>query len=394
MRIADIVQRRFRHPTDRSRDSDGHAHPGPVTQTSSALLSVRAEDGTEGFILCGAHDVPDDLLDGLIRPLLVGRDAWRREAIWQTLYKRQRGAGGRFTDKALAAVDLALHDLCGKLAGLPVWRLLGGARDRIPAYASTMCGDDLPGGLATPQDYARFAQTLVARGYRAIKLHTWMPPLKGAPDVRADYAACAAVREAVGPDIALMLDPNHWYSRQDTLWLGLRLQELGFAWMEEPMEEASLSAYRWLNDRLSLPILGPETMAGKHFTRAEWAAAGACDMLRTGVWDVGGLTPSLKVAHLAESFWMSCEIHGGGAGNLALAGAIANTTWYERGLLHPFLDHETPPPHLRRIDDEMDADGFVALRDSPGLGQDVDLDYVADNQLWTASPGLAGASGV
>ena len=79
-----------------------------------------------------------------------------------------------------------------------------------------MCGDDIENGLATPADYGRFAEWLVkTRGYKAVKLHTWMPPIPGAPNVKMDYAACAAVREAVGPDIPLMLDPNHWYSRAE-----------------------------------------------------------------------------------------------------------------------------------------------------------------------------------
>jgi len=159
--------------------------------------------------------------------------------------------------------------------------------------------------------------------------------------------------------------------RADALWLGRRLEELGFLWMEEPMEEASLSSYHWLSANLSLSILGPESMAGKHWTRAEWIAKGACDLMRTGVWNVGGIGPALKCAHLAESFGMSCEVHGTGAGNLAVCAAVANATWYERGLLHPFIDYDPPPPYLRRIDDEMDGDGYVHLRPEPGLGQDI-----------------------
>jgi L-alanine-DL-glutamate epimerase-like enolase superfamily enzyme len=360
------------------RDSDGHGHPGEPHEVRSALLTLTADDGTVGRTLAAPHDIAPSLLEAFVRPVLLGADPFRREQLWQALYKWQRGSSGRLGDRTLCAVELALWDLIGRACGQPVWKLAGGFRDRIPAYASTMCGDDLAGGLATPEDYARFALWLVReRGYRAIKLHTWMPPIPGAPDVRLDYAACAAVREAVGPEVALMLDPNHWYSRADALWLARRLEDLGFLWLEEPMEEASLSSYQWLRDRLrGLALLGPETMAGKHWTRAEWAAKGACDLLRTGVWDVGGIGPSLKIAHLAESFGMSCEVHGTGAGNLAVCAAIANTTWYERGLLHPFLDYDRPPEHLRRIDDEMDQEGFVRLRDEPGLGQDLDLDWI------------------
>jgi L-alanine-DL-glutamate epimerase-like enolase superfamily enzyme len=311
-----------------------------------------------------------------VKPVLLGEDPFDREKLWQNLAKRQRGSGGALTDRTLAAVDMALWDLAGRALGVPVWKLLGGYRDRVPAYASTMCGDDIPGGLATPEDYARFAESLVRRGYQAIKLHTWMPPIPGAPDVRRDLQACAAVREAVGPDVALMLDAYHWYSRAEAYELGLGIQRLGYAWYEEPMDEHSLSSYRWLAENLEIPVVGPETAEGKFHTRAEWIAAGACDITRTGVLDVGGITPSMKVIHLAEAFNVDCEVHGGGAGNLALLGAMHNGHWYERGLLHPHLDYDAVPPYLKRRIDGMDAKGYVSLPTSPGLGEEIDFEYI------------------
>jgi L-alanine-DL-glutamate epimerase-like enolase superfamily enzyme len=378
VKIVDVSVKQFVYQTNQMLDSDGHSHPGPWRDARQGLLSIACDDGATGHAIVNPADMREDLLSSYVRKVLVGADPLRTERLWYDLYKWQRGSAWRLGDRTLCAVDLALHDLLGRAARLPVWKLLGGYREKILAYGSTMCGDDIANGLATPGDYARFAEWCVkTRGYKALKLHTWMPPIKGAPNVKLDYAACAAVREAVGPDIPLMLDPNHWYSRADTLWLGQRLEELGFLWMEEPMEEASISSYRWLARNLNkLNIVGPETLPGKHWIRAEWVAQGACDMLRTGVWDVGGIGPSMKVARLAESFGMSCEVHGTGAGNLAVAAAIQNTTFYERGLLHPFIDYEAPPGYLKRIDDEMDQDGYVHLRDQPGLGQDIDHAYI------------------
>lgn len=383
MKIIEVDATTFIYRTDQTKDSDGHSHPGPSRDAKMALLTIVCDDGTKGHAIVAPADAREELLAAYVRPVLIGADPMRNEKLWHALYKWQRGSGFRLDDRTLCSVDLALWDLAGKITRQPIWKLLGGYRDKILAYGSTMCGDDLENGLATPADYARFAEWLVKkRGYKAVKLHTWMPPLPGAPSVQADYRACAAVREAVGPDVPLMLDPNHWYSRADALWLGQRLEELGFLWMEEPMEEASLSSYQWLSGNLQrLNICGPETMLGKHWTRAEWVAKGACDIVRTGVWDVGGIGPSMKVARLAESFGMHCEVHGTGAANLAVAAAIHNTTYYERGLLHPFLDYDRPPAYLRRIDDEMDADGYVHLRDSPGLGQDIDFEYIEANRI-------------
>src|SRR5207237_10078578 len=139
---------------------------------------------------------------------------------------RQRGSGGQPTGRALSLVDQARWGWAGRKLGLPVHKLIGGYRDKVKAYGSTMCGDEQSGGLSTPDEFARFAEQLVKRGYKGIKLHTWMPPIAGAPDAKRDIAACAAVREAVGPDIALMLDGYHWYSRTEALSIGRQLERL------------------------------------------------------------------------------------------------------------------------------------------------------------------------
>lgn len=364
--------------TARTRvDGHGHRHPSAEHPVEEALLTVTDSDGGTGRALVQADHLRKSVLEGYVRPVLLGQDPLERTRLWTALARRQRGAGGRLTDRALGWVDLALWDLAGRRLGLPVWLLLGGARDRVPAYASTMCGDEVPGGLATPADYAEFAAALVERGYRAIKLHTWMPPVPGAPSVALDIAACTAVREAVGPEVELMLDANHWYSRTEALRLGRALEELDYYWLEEPMEEASVSSYRWLAEQLAIPVIGPETSWGKNFTRAEWAASGACDILRTGVTDVGGITPAVRTLHLAEAFNLDCEVHGNGSGNLNLLGAAAAGRWYERGLLHPHLDFDAPPPHLRSIVDPLDEAGTVPMPARPGLGDDLDLDHIA-----------------
>ena len=85
---------------------------------------------------------------------------------------------------------------------------------------------------------------------------------------------------------------------------------MNFYWFEEPMDESSMSSYKWLSDQLDIPVIGPETMTGKISTRAEWIKNDVVDILRGGVGDLGGLTPLMKVAHLAESFNMAMEVHG------------------------------------------------------------------------------------
>ncbi|MFQ6556902.1 mandelate racemase family protein [Pseudomonas sp. Lb2C1-1] len=381
MRITGVHVEVFSTPSRRAQDSAGHAHPGDEVMIKMALLRIGCDDGSEGYAFGSPELIRPHIIESFVRKVLIGRDPMDRESIWQDLAHWQRGSAGQFTDRALALVEQALWDLAGRALKLPVHKLIGGYRDKVPAYGSTMCGDDLPGGLSTPDEYGQFAEKLVQRGYKAIKLHTWMPPISFAPNPQMDIQACAAVREAVGPNIALMLDGYHWYSRMDALTIGKALQELNFVWFEEPMMEDSAESYAWLAANLDIPVLGPESIAGKFHSRASWVTQKSCDILRAGVAGVGGIGPCLKVAHLAESFGMDCEVHGNGAANLAVVGAISNCRWYERGLLHPFLDYEEVPAHLNSIVDPMDADGFVHLSDRPGLGEDINFAYIEANTL-------------
>jgi len=355
MKIVDIRVRVFHHMSSIVRDSDGHTHPGESHRVRQALFTIVADDGTEGHCFSPVEVVRPHLVDGFLRTVLIGHDPFHRERLWQDMAHWQRGSTGQLGDRTLAIVDMALWDLAGRKLGIPVYKMIGAYRDKVPAYGSTMCGDEVSGGLATPEDYARFAEALIRRGYKAIKLHTWMKPVSWAPDPKMDVRACAAVREAVGPDIPLMLDAYHGYSRSDALWLGKQIQALGYYWYEEPMNEASISSYAWLAANLEIPVIGPETAEGKFHTRAEWIKAGACDITRTGVMDVGGIGPSLKIMHLAESFGMDCEVHGGGAGNLALCAVQRNGRWYERGLLHPHFDYDAAPEYMHSRNDAMDA---------------------------------------
>ncbi len=378
MKITDVRVDVFTYRSKIVRDSEGHTHPGDEHEARNALLTVTTDEGAEGYCFGAPDTLRPFVVDGYLKPVLVGQDPFDREKVWQELVHWQR-LGGALSDRAVGAAEMALWDLAGRHMGQPVHKLLGGYRDRVAAYGSTMCGDEMAGGLATSDDYGRFAEWMVQRGYKAVKLHTWMPPVSFAPDVKMDVKAATAVREAVGPDIELMVDAYHYYTREEAVTFGRALQELGYYWFEEPMAEHSTSSYAWLADQLEIPVLGPEVAEGKMFTRAEWIVRGACDMTRAGVGDVGGIIPTMKTAHLAEAHGMACEIHGGGPGNLNVLGAMSNGKWYERGLLHPFIDYEEAPAYLNSLFDPMDDEGFVPLPTTPGLGMDINFDYIRAN---------------
>lgn len=375
MQIRDIETIRFSGTSHRSRDEKGHSHPGEADETTQSLTHVVVEDGPDGYCFGGS-----DAANEVAKRHLVGEDPLYREELWNRLYRTQRLHLGTLDDKSLSRIDQALWDIAGKVADLPVFKLLGASRDRVPAYASTMVGDDDPDGLGTPDAYADFAADLVDRGFEAVKLHSWMPPYDADPDRVLEM--CAAVRERVGPSIDLMLDSHHYYSRTEAKRIGDGLAGLDFRWFEEPMDEHSMSSYEWLADQVDVPVIGPETAEGKMQTRAEWASRGIADLGRVGVSDVGGLTPAKKVANLYESFGMECEAHGDNIGNLHLLCSMTIPgRYHEYGLLHPKHDYEANSNPAVKNTPHPDENGVIHAPKGPGLGLDIDWEYIDANRV-------------
>ena len=142
--------------------------------------------GHRGHCFSPPEVVRPFVIEKFVNSVLLDQDPFDRERLWAGLAHWQRGSANQLSDRALAIVDVALWDLAGRALDIPVYKLIGGYRDKVRAYGSIMCGDELEGGLATPEDYGRFAEELVAKGYKGIKLHTWMPPVSWAPDVKMD----------------------------------------------------------------------------------------------------------------------------------------------------------------------------------------------------------------
>ena len=378
MKIVDIETIVFKYKSRVRSDIAGHMHPSKEHDAYQTLTRIVTDEEVEGYCLGGNKEINDHI----IKPALIGKNPMDREKIWHYLYRDLQGSRGLISDRQIAIIDMALWDLAGRYLNMPICKLLGGYREKVKAYASTMVGDEMEGGLNSPEAYAEFAEKLVKQGYKAIKLHTWFPPVEWAPDPEMDVAACRAVREAVGEDISLMLDCYHCYNREEALRIGRELEKLNFYWFEEPMDEHNISAYVWLADNLDIPILGPETLEGKIWTRLDWILSGAADIIRGGVIDVGGITPLMKLVHLCEAFGVRLEIHGAHPGNLQVLGAMGIPGEYvERGLLHPMLDYEMRAPWLKEKIDPMDSEGYVHIPQRPGLGMEIDWKFIEENRV-------------
>jgi L-alanine-DL-glutamate epimerase-like enolase superfamily enzyme len=330
-------------------------------QSQLGLLRVVTDEGLEGNAFLGSASRSAEF-DGAslihyLKPLVVGQDPLDRERLWQALCSRQRNT----TLRAIGAVDVALWDIAGKAAGMPIHRLLGSYRDRVPAYASSAV-------LPSKEAYADEAVRFKAQGWTAYKIH---PPT----DPRVDVEVCRAVRRAVGDDFTVMLDSTWAYQYPEALRVGRVVQDLGFHWYEDPLADDDLYSYVKLKQQLAIPILATEYTPGGFTAFAPWLTERATDYLRGDVAVKGGITSLVKTAHLAEGFHMNFEVHHGGnslnnVANLHVIMAIRNCEFFE-----VLLPAGAQKYGLVR-DIEVDAQGLVHAMNEPGLGAAIDFDLI------------------
>ena len=336
----------------------GHHTARPTGKSDLGLLRVVTDEGIEGHAFLGTSSNPASL-DGpalirFLKPVVMGQDPLDRERLNRLLWGRARVA----TVRAIGAVDIALWDIAGKKAGLPIHRLLGTCRDKILAYASSEIHE-------TPQEYADQALYYEANGWAAYKIH---PPQRW----RDDIAVCGAVRDAVGDDYTLMLDSTWSYRYEEALRVGRAIEQMGFYWYEDPLHEQDLYNYVKLKQKLDIPILATEYPIGGLDSYTPWITERATDFLRGDVAVKGGITTLVKTAHLAEAFRMNFECHHGGnslnnVANLHVIMAIRNTEFFE--VLLP----DAMQKYGLAQDITIDGEGYVHAPTGPGLGADIDF---------------------
>jgi len=330
------------------------------------LLTVKTDAAVEGHAFLGsamrgAHLDAASLIQAL-KPVVLGQDPLERERLYQAMCQRSRAT----TLRAIGAVDVAIWDVAGKVAGLPIHRLLGSYRDRVPAYASSAV-------LESPKAYAEEAARFKAEGWTAYKIH---PPT----DPAIDIEVCRAVRKAVGDAYTLMLDSTWAYQYPEALRVGRAIEELGFYWYEDPLADDDIYNYVKLKAQLHIPILATEYSPGGFTAFAPWIVARATDFLRGDVAVKGGITALVKTAHLAEAFHMNFEVHHGGnslnnVANLHVIMAIRNCEFFE--VLLPAGTQKYGLVH----DIEVGSDGLVHAPEGAGLGAEIDFALIERSTL-------------
>jgi L-alanine-DL-glutamate epimerase-like enolase superfamily enzyme len=338
-------------------------HTGRMTGGTSqlGLVTIETDEGVQGHAFLGSSNRGANFdaasLIQYLKPVVTGENPLDRERIYQRMWPRNRNT----TLRCIGAIDIALWDIAGKVANLPIHRLLGSFRDAAPAYASSEV-------LPSKEAYAEEAVRIQEAGLHAYKMH---PPTLWQQDIEI----CRHVRKAVGADYRLMLDSTWSYNYTEALRVGRALEELDFYWFEDPLDADDITNYVKLRQKLDIPILATEYAPGGFQAFAPWLTMQATDFLRADVAVKGGITALVKTAHLAEAFHMNLEIHHGGnslnnVANLHVMLAIANSEYFE-----VLLPDATQKYGL--VEDlTVDRKGMVRLPDGPGLAAKIDFDLI------------------
>jgi L-alanine-DL-glutamate epimerase-like enolase superfamily enzyme len=338
----------------------------PRIQNTMSVFELGTDEGITGVATSWLPASPNEIAEQanhFFKNLLVGADVFDRERLWQEMMAFARYM---VMPKAASLIDIALWDIAGKAAGLPVYKLLGAYRDRVPAYATT---ETQP----TVEDYVQLALDCKERGLRGVKIHAAAVPEK-------DIEVCRAVRAAVGDGYTLMLDATSGYDWQGAVQVGRELERLGFHWYEDPIRDDDVAGFADLCRALDIPVLMGESTTRGPWTFAHYLESGAADAIRAVGDVIGGITGLRKVGALAEAHNRRMEPHSYGstlvqAAHLHYLLSARNAEFFEMPVPKGPLDFG-----MRDVV-EADPEGYVHGPTAPGLGYEVDWDVIDDETI-------------
>ena len=339
----------------------------PLTESLAIhLVRLTCDDGTVawGEAWCDSADALDEAVE-LLGPILLDADPLDRGALWERMVDRLTGLKEPMDAGApgLSAVDIALWDLAGRALGVPVWQMLGGRRMlRLDAYATGIYFEE-------PDVAARKAREMLRAGFHAIKI-------KAGAGIEQDIAVLEAVRDAIGPQVPLMIDANQGFAdRDEAMEFGGAADRAEAFWYEEPLPPGDWTDYVALRHASDTPIAGGERLRSPGaFLQA--FSKGALDVAMPDVRLCGGITGLLKIADLARWFNVQISPHNWSSQIAAIASSHAAVT------LRNCVLTEVEATRTQASDGLLDEpvrfdDGFIVIPDGPGLGINVSEEFVA-----------------
>jgi D-galactarolactone cycloisomerase len=342
---------------------------GTAVKRDAVVVKLTTDEGIVGWGEAHhgrAHTAVAKLIESTLKQLILNSEAHDVIGIWQKMYRYQLASHGMGAGACLAmsGIDMALWDIRGKALGLPLYKLLGGSRKAIPAYAG---GVSL--GYQEPSLLIEEAKKSIDQGYKAIKLRV-------GDSVARDIARMRAVREAFGDELEILTDANIGYELEDVRRVMPVMDDLGIAWLEEPFPAHDYRSYREAKGFGRTPLAAGEN----HYTRFEFDRViedGSITILQPDLSKSGGITECLRIAALGSAWKLPVHPHSSMTGlnhaaSIHFLAAIDNGGYFEGDVSksNRFRDDLVDNPG------NIDKDGNVWPLEKPGLGLEVNEEFL------------------
>jgi D-arabinonate dehydratase len=299
--------------------------------TTAGLNVVRidTDEGVSGLGLGGGVTESEQIVRSLaehFKPVVVGRDPFDTEKIWDDMWQPKLVGRRGLTTRVISAIDIALWDIKGKVANRPLYKLLGGFTDTVPVY---IAGGYYEEGKGLEELGAEMVES-VAMGAKAIKMK-----IGGAP-INEDVERVRVVREAIGPDVKLMVDANCAYRYYEAIEISRKIEQYDIFWFEEPVNPDDYEGHRLISQATTIPVATGENEYTRYGFRDLIRDRGVA-ILQPDALITGGITEFMKIAALAQAHFLPIAPHGNQDVHVHLVAAIPNglTVEYYRGTTDP-----------------------------------------------------------
>ncbi len=375
MKISDVKT----HVLSKPLDEPFQIWEGTTTHRSTLLIEVVTDEGVIGWGESVCHgrqpaQIAASFVEFFFKPLLLGRDPFDVEVLWEELFKLSRPFGGGAAVNALSGIDIALWDVIGRALNKPIHKLIGGAfRTEVVPYAT---GFYRMKGKTYPDASIAEAKGYMEKGIKAFKL-------KVGYGVKADLEYVYAIREALGPDVIIGLDANCAYDTASARRILLEGEEANIHFFEEPLRPDDIEGYKMLRNLTKTYLASGENTFGKLEYR-HWITSGALDILQPDVCSAGGITECKKIVALAQAYntMVIPHVWGTGVGLAAALQFLASIPTAQSSFNsneEPLLEFDQSPHPFRDdlINDEIQMiDGKISVPTAPGLGVNINRDVV------------------
>lgn len=332
------------------------------------IVRLTTDQGLEGFGVT-YHEVGGEatgiLIEKNIKDKLIGLDPFATDSFLNEMAAYLRGVGRKgLMWCALSAVDIALWDLKGKIIGIPIYKLIGGNRDKVEVYAS---------GGWTSYDDDRLVDEIsgmVRDGYKKVKFKVGV---EGGQNLKRDVRRVEKVRDAVGPDVGIMLDANNCWDAATGARFANMVKDLDIMFLEEPVMADDITGLAKYKRSTDLPLATGEHEYTKYGVR-DLLVNNAADIVQTDGTRTGGFTELLKIAALTQAWNVKLAPHAMELIHMQIAGGISNCPFLEKLILFDELTYHTFKDAPRPVG------GMIEIPDEPGLGLTLNEDFLRDNR--------------